>query len=139
MISETECKKYVLTVPGEPVAKGRPRVGKFGTYTPKKTLNYETYVKELWVTSYGQTMLEGELKAEITAYFSIPKSTSKKKKVEMSEGRINPIKRPDADNIAKTVLDALNGIAYYDDSQIVEVTVKKRYAENPRMELAISI
>ena len=55
----------------------------------------------------------------------------------MLEGLMNPIKRPDADNIAKIVLDALNGIAYKDDSQIVDLSVPKRYSDKPRVEIFI--
>jgi len=73
-----------LTVPGEPVAKGRPRVTKWGAYTPEKTKNYETLVRELYIIQHGQTLLDGELSVDIKAYFTIPKSTSKKKKALMA-------------------------------------------------------
>ena len=42
-----------LTIDGVPVAKGRPRLGRYGTYTPKKTQEYEEYVKMCWVAKYG--------------------------------------------------------------------------------------
>lgn len=129
--------EYRLTIPGEPVAKARPRVGKFGTYTPEKTKNYETLVKELYFTRLGQTMLEGELTVEIKAYFGISKSASKKARDEMERGLRRPIKRPDIDNIIKSVTDALNGVAYADDSQIIEVKASKHYSSSPRVELKI--
>ncbi len=128
-----------LIVPGEPVAKGRPRVTKWGTYTPEKTKNYETLVKELYFVEHGQTLLEGQLKIEVGAYFRIPKSTSKKKKEQMIRGIIRPVKRPDWDNVGKIVTDALNGIAYDDDSQIVSATVEKYYSEEPRVEVILEI
>ena len=46
-------------------------------------------------------------------------------------------KKPDADNIAKSVLDALNGFAYNDDNQIVCLTVQKLYDTNARVEITI--
>lgn len=129
---------YSLTIPGDPVAKARPRVGKYGTFTPQKTKNYETLVKELYFTKYGQTLMEGELKIDLKAFFSIPKSTSKKKRAEMQDGRIRPTKKPDIDNIIKSVTDALNGVAYVDDSQVVEIVAHKHYSDVPRVEIHIS-
>ena len=126
-----------LEIPGEPVAKGRPRVMRSGiTFTPKKTMNYEVLIKELFIIS-KQKMLEGELQACINAYFQIPKSASKIKRAQMESALLRPTKRPDLDNIAKSILDALNGLAYQDDSQIVRLVVEKRYAEKPRVELTI--
>jgi Holliday junction resolvase RusA-like endonuclease len=124
-----------LTIPGEPVAKGRPRMMKSGiAFTPTKTRNYETLVKELYIIeNRDKPMLEGQLSASIYAYFTIPKSASKKNREKMLEWEIRPTKRPDLDNIAKAVLDALNGLAYQDDSQIVALEVCKYYSDKPRV------
>jgi Holliday junction resolvase RusA-like endonuclease len=126
-----------LVIPGEPVAKGRPRVTKWGTYTPEKTKNYETLVKELFFIEHGQTLLEGQLKIDIKAYFSIPKSASKKKKQLMLEGELRPTKKPDADNILKIIGDALNDLAYKDDKQIVSANIEKFYSDEPRVQIEI--
>ena len=48
-----------------------------------------------------------------------------------------PTKKPDADNIIKSIADALNGIAYADDSQIVQATVNKWWAEESKAEIII--
>ena len=124
-----------LTIPGEPVAKGRPRMMKSGiAFTPNKTRNYETLVKELYIIeNRDKPMLEGQLSASIYAHFTIPKSASKKNREKMLEWEIRPTKRPDLDNIAKAVLDALNGLAYQDDSQIVALEVCKYYSDKPRV------
>ena len=129
----------ILTIPGEPVAKGRPRMMKSGiAFTPTKTRNYETLVKELYIIeNRDKPMLEGQLSASINAHFTIPKSASKKNREKMLEWEIRPTKRPDLDNIAKAVLDALNGLAYQDDSQIVSLTVNKFYSEVPGVEIFI--
>jgi Holliday junction resolvase RusA-like endonuclease len=128
-----------LTIPGEPVAKGRPRMMKSGiAFTPTKTRNYETLVKELYIIeNRDKPMLEGQLSASIYAYFTIPKSASKKNREKMLEWKIRPTKRPDLDNIAKAVLDALNGLAYQDDSQIVRLVVEKYYSDKPCVEVSI--
>lgn len=129
--------KIIFEIPGEPVAKARPRVTKWGTHTPEKTVNYETLVKEMYAITYGQTMLEGELGIDIKLFFQIPKSTSKKKQELMEQGKIRPVKRPDLDNCMKIITDALNGIAYKDDSQIVQATASKYYSSTPRAEVYI--
>lgn len=130
--------KIQFTIPGEPKSKQRPRVTKAGiTYTPKQTVEYENWVKQCYIIEHFNTQLEGQLKATITAYFSVPKSKSKKTKEQMLAGEVRP-QRLDCDNIAKAVLDALNKIAYNDDRQVVELIVKKYYAETPRVEVDLA-
>ena len=126
-----------LTILGEPCAKQRPRLGKGFTYTPQKTVNYETLVRQLYITQ-GHERLEGALKMTVNAFFSIPKSASKKNREKMLRGEIRPTKRPDWDNIGKIVSDALNEMAYKDDCQIVDARVIKRYSDNPRVEVEIT-
>ena len=69
-----------LTIPGEPVAKGRPRVTRYGTYTPEKTKNYETLVKELYFVEHGQTLLDGELSIDIKHTSGSPSRRLRKEK-----------------------------------------------------------
>ena len=117
-----------LNIVGKVIGKQRPKFSSRGgfvkTYTPDQTINYENYVKMLWLQS-GQEKLTGNIKATIDAEFLIPKSFSKKKQAALDGAYCS--KKPDCDNIAKSILDALNGIAYDDDSQIVELTVRKYY------------
>ena len=131
-----------LTVPGNPQGKQRPKAmrrGQFtGIYTPEKTVNYETYIKELFVAKYPDFMpLAGPLMLQFTAYVSIPASTSQKKKALMLEGHIIPEKSPDIDNILKIIMDALESVAYKRDSQIAIGITSKLYSERPRLELKI--
>lgn len=116
-------------VPGEPKGKARPIVTRYGnTFTPKGTVQYENLVKVMYQKDYGsKPQLIGEIKAELTAYFTVPKNMPKYKRRLVEVDEVHPTKKPDADNIAKAVLDALNGIAYRDDSAVVELTVKKKY------------
>ena len=110
-----------FTVPGEPKAKARPRMTTTGiAYTPKKTVEYENWVKQCYLIEQKGKKLEGQIKAEIAAYFTIPKSTSKKKRKKMTNYLIRPTKKPDTDNVAKIILDSLNSIAYDDDKQVVD-------------------
>lgn len=118
---------FTFTIFAEPTGKARPRVTTHGTYTPKKTKDYEKLVQLEYRKQGGRDYGERQLQVEITANFPIPKSKPKNKRVEMLAGQVRPTKKPDCDNIAKAILDALNGIAYHDDSQIVTLAVEKWY------------
>jgi Holliday junction resolvase RusA-like endonuclease len=127
-----------LTVPGEPVGKARARVTKFGTFTPTKTVNYETLVRELFAIHYPHWQPETEpLRMDLRAYYTIPKSASKKRMRDMAANKVRPMKKPDADNLVKIIADACNGLAYHDDAQIVEVSCSKWYSPVPRVEIKI--
>ena len=108
-------------------------------YTPEKTTNYENLVR----LSYQQQCAgqafdkDVQLRVWIDATFPIPKATSKKKREAMEAGHIFHTKKPDCDNIAKACLDALNGIAYYDDSQVCILAVSKRYGAEPKVKIKI--
>ncbi|MDO4651119.1 MAG: RusA family crossover junction endodeoxyribonuclease, partial [Eubacteriales bacterium] len=77
------------------------------------------------------------LDMRIKAFYSIPKSASKKKKAMMLEGILRPTKKPDQDNVIKLVADSLNQVAYRDDTQIVDCQCRKFYSETPRVEVKI--
>jgi Holliday junction resolvase RusA-like endonuclease len=132
---------FYFVVPGEPQGKGRPRfVRKTGmSYTPDKTVAYEELVRQRFLaTANGERFGDDtEISAHIFAHYAVPKSASKKKKAAMLADEIRPMKKPDTDNIAKIVLDALNGIAYKDDSQVVFLQVEKGYAENGSVVVAL--
>lgn len=126
-----------FTVEGKPTAKGRPRFTKTGhAYTDAKTAAYEALVRSAYRQQAGQN-LQGILHANIYAYFPIPKSTPKGLAQEMRDGKVWHTKKPDADNIAKSILDALNGVAYDDDSSVASLCVVKRYGDEPRVEVSI--
>lgn len=131
-----------FTIPGEPCGKARPRVVRHGgistTYTPEKTANYESYVKLEFQRQCGVPFMLGPLSMEIIAHFGVPASTSKKKTAAMLTGLVHPTKKPDCDNIIKIICDALNGLAYKDDAQIVHVSIRKKYAAIPHVDVSIT-
>lgn len=133
-----------FTVPGQPKGKARARTvrrggGKSFSYTPEGTVLYENLIKTCYLQDAGHVLFnDGQpLAVSITAFYEVPKSYSKKKKQEMLDGQLYPTKKPDIDNIAKCVLDALNKLAYRDDTQVVRLRMEKHYAEIPRVEVEI--
>lgn len=124
-----------IEVLGLPMGKQRPRVLKSGwAYTPKGTVNYETLVKYTYHCLYrDEKPMEGFIEADIVAIFPVPKSYSKKKTAQLLAGADNYDKKPDCDNIAKMILDSLNGIAYADDSQVTSLRVSKQYGVQPKV------
>ena len=129
-------------VPGTPRGKQRPRVvrqnGRTISFTPEQTVTYENLVRWCYKTAEGKRFPDDmPLKVTIHAFFEIPKSASKKKRAQMLDGELRPTKKPDADNIAKIICDALNGIAYRDDAQVVTCIINKRYSEEPSVSVEI--
>ena len=130
--------EWKIVIDGEPKGKARPRITKTGhAYTPKSTHDYEKLIALAFKNKYKNVEpTRRSLKVIMTAYFKMPKSWSKKKCELALKGEIRPTKKPDADNIGKMV-DALNGIAWHDDSQIVEHTIIKWYSDEPRLEIKV--
>ncbi len=125
-----------LLIPGDPVGKGRPRVTRHGTFTPRRTKDYERKIFECWREQSGLTFPDDvPLKMRIEAFFKIPKSYSKGKRERI---RGTPFfHSPDADNVIKAVADALNGAAYKDDSRVYRVTAVKLYSDCPHVKVVI--
>ena len=138
---EDNIREVQCTIPGKPFAKQRPRAsrrGRFTTiYTPQETVDYENLVKYSYFQENGSVLLEGPLEAEIIGTFPVPASVSNKQKNLMLEGKVQHTKKPDCDNMAKIVLDALNDVAFHDDSQIVDLHIKKQYGESPNVQITI--
>lgn len=127
-------------IEGKPVGKGRPRFKRMGnfvqTYTPEKTAEYEKLVRMKFQNA-GGAIIDKPVRVGITAFFAPPKSTKKRDRIEMLANLILPTKKPDCDNIAKIILDALNKIAYKDDAQVVDLSVKKIYSEFAKVSVHI--
>ena len=132
-----------FSIPGAPQGKARPKVVRNGAfskaYTPEKTVNYEALVKMSYQQAAGGFFLGAgvPVRVRIDAYYDTPKSESKKKLRNMLAGLLFPTKKPDWDNIGKIICDALNGIAWKDDAQIVDGHVLKHYSEVPRTDVLI--
>ncbi len=134
-----------FTVPGKPQGKARartfynPKTKGMSSMTPEKTVLYENLISTCYLQEAGEERFSDDayLKVRIQAFYEIPKSSTKTKKAAMASGEILPDKKPDIDNIAKAVLDALNEVAYRDDTQVVELQMRKKYSDRPRLEICI--
>lgn len=132
-----------FVVDGPAVPKQRPRISGRTAYTPKKTRDYEEKVRETFLASYHGDIPTYEkdvpVRACIEIVQAIPKSWSNKKHLKAERGEIVPTSRNgDVDNIAKSILDALNGFAYEDDCQVTTLMVSKRYSADPYVVVRIN-
>lgn len=125
-----------LTVYGKAVPQGRPRFAKMGNfvkaYDPKESREYKRLVRdavvyELRTKHPDFKPYENSVYVGMIFYRSMPKSFSKKKFEEAVAGTLRPTTKPDLDNTAKSILDALNGILWKDDAVITDLHLKKRY------------
>ena len=133
-------KTYLFEIPGVPFAKQRARTLKSGrSYTPTETVQYENLVKTCFTQKYPcESPTEEFITVDILAVYPVPTSWSKKDKIKADQNRIFP-KKHDWDNIGKIVCDALNGVVWKDDKQIMEGQVCKRFGDRPRVVVLITI
>lgn len=132
-----------FTIPGAPRGKGRPRATRFGKgvrlYTDAKTASYESLVAlAAQAALAGRDPLSGPLCMSVLVKLQVPASASKRARADMLEGRHPPTKKPDLDNVVKSVLDGCNGVAFGDDAQVCWINAGKIYAERPGVDVVIS-
>lgn len=154
MVAGRKEKEVGITfvIPGPPKGKARartfynPKLKRMQSITPDGTVLYENLIKTSYIEAATEEAFKGyfdkePLSVAITAVYDIPKSAGKKKTAMMQEGIQRPCKKPDIDNIAKVVCDALNKAAYGDDTQICDMYLRKRYTregESPQVIVTIS-
>ena len=136
--------KISLVVYGDPVAQGRPRFSTAGgfvkAYDPAKSRDYKDYIRlAASAQMQGQKPLDGALTLGIRVYRDIPKSMSKKRAAAAEAELLRPTTKPDLDNYVKGIKDALKGICWHDDSQVVAYREPfgKYYSKKPRVEVEV--
>lgn len=140
-------RQITFTVPGRPQGKGRPRFTTRGgyprTYTPDATANYEALIKLCWQEAIrGREQAwsrSGQFLLSVIAHFRVPASWPKQRKRMANQQRIRPTVKCDWDNIGKVICDALNGLAFTDDSKIVCGRVEKYYVRKPDEEERVEV
>jgi len=128
-----------LVIPGKPIAKKRPRFARRGNFVI--TYNEQQTEEGKWVLTARSQMdgrrFEGPVELHVFFEMPIPKSTSQKKRLLMERGDICHTRRPDLDNCIKFIKDCLNGEAWADDSQIVNINATKVYGAEPKTTIVI--
>jgi Holliday junction resolvase RusA-like endonuclease len=129
-----------IRLAGDPHGKGRPRfVRSTGhAFTPAATRSYEAALRYAAQEAMeGRELLSGPLRIMVVAGFPIPTSFSKSKRLDALVGSVHPTKRPDCDNLLKCV-DALNGVVWADDKQIIEARIIKTYTGSPGLTIQVT-
>ena len=130
--------RITFEIPGPPHGKARHRTGKWGVYNPKNNAEYESMVKRQYLdAACGALIRDGPVAIMLKFYFPIPRRVSKATKAAMAQGKIRPAIKSDIDNCAKSVMDGLNGAAYHDDKQVVDLKAEKWYAFEPKTEVTV--
>jgi len=129
-------KAITFSVPGDPVPQPRARIttrGKFAhAYTPKKhpINNYRNEISVAAIAAMGDAEPASEpVSVVIDAVFARPKSHMTKRGIKATAPKLP---RPDCDNIAKGVLDALALIVWLDDSLVQRLIVEKSWGDEAR-------
>ena len=128
-----------FVIPAKPAGKARPRLTGDIVYTPMKTKAYENFIKGCYIEQCGDVNFgDKSISLDVKAYVPLITKFKKAERADALLGLIKPTAKPDADNILKVILDALNELAYDDDRYIYKVTVERIYSEEPRTEITIS-
>lgn len=125
-------ESFTFTVTGRVVGSARPRVTRYGTYIPRETRRYRERIRGEFIEQGGQ-LISGPVSVSITVCRALPKSRPKRMESEPDTFK------PDVDNVAKNVLDALNGIAFEDDSLVVELRVRKMPRRRQEERIVVTI
>lgn len=131
-------------VPGKPQGKGRARSylmrnGKIGHVTPDKTRTYEGIIRtQGMVAMTGQAASENPIALTLTIVLPIPDSWPAWKRTLAEAGELLPTTKPDSDNVEKAVKDALNGVVWRDDAQVVSGD-KNKFYERPGLTVGVYI
>lgn len=123
---------FSFHVPGKPRGAARPRFMRNGhTYIPDEDRRYRAFVQSMARKAIAGTQYTGKdalsFAVDILVCCKVPVSWTKAKKAAALRQEISPGK-PDADNVAKIVLDSLNDIAWVDDSKVSILTVRKEFS-----------
>lgn len=130
----------VFTLPCVPTAQARARHGVVNghsvTYKAGAQRVNEQTLDALLAPHAPEVPLAGAVELQFRAVFPPPKSVSKKARAAMLRGWIHHTKKPDLDNLAKQLKDAMTRLRFWeDDRQVVRIVCEKRYGGVGRWEV----
>lgn len=137
-------KSILFEIMGKPVAQGRPRAGKSFAgntvlYDPAKSRDFKQYVSLVASQHAPKKLITGPIHLSVDVYRPTPKKYQTKPKQELiDQGLLLPITKPDIENYVKGVMDGITNVIWQDDSQIVNLNVRKFYSMTPRVVVHIS-
>ncbi|OQB72563.1 MAG: Endodeoxyribonuclease RusA [Deltaproteobacteria bacterium ADurb.Bin135] len=121
---------YIL---GDPRPQGRPRFYKrgnfIGVYDPKESRNYKQTLAAQIAAQNPEYIQDGAISLECEFIFARPKTLPKKV--------VDHTKKPDLDNLLKALKDAMTGIVWHDDAQIVSLSARKDYGDVPGIKMVV--
>ena len=134
----TTNQTLTVTIPGPIQAwqrAGRSKNG--GHFTQPATRAAKRSIGWHAVQQVGQHCLQGALAVRLDVAMAVPAAWSAKRRAEALAGAVKPAVKPDVDNLSKTILDALNGVLWRDDAQVVDLHITKRYAAEPQTVITV--
>lgn len=137
-------RNILFEIPGEPVAQGRPSLGKSWTgktvlYDPDKSRDFKQYVRLVGSQYAPKELITCAIDLAIDIYGATPKKyQTKPKQALIEKGELRPTTKPNVDNYVKGVKDGLNKVIWQDDSQVVNLTVRKFYSMQPRVVVRVA-
>lgn len=127
---------FIFEIYGDPIPQKQTRFARGIAYDPSKK---EREMIQWRIKPYApKDPLLGPVKLRLTFYFPVPKSTSGVRRRQMLNHVIHHIKKPDADNCAYLITNAMKNIFYRDDSQIIDLHIHKRYGHEPKTVVEIT-
>ncbi len=134
-------KEIKFAIVGPVQAQQRPRFsrqnGHVRTYDDKKSRTYKAHVQKCAARYAPEQLIDSAIELHIDVFHKLQQSGSKQLKADKLAHRVRPTVKPDLDNLAKGIKDALTGMIWRDDAQVVSLTVRKFYAVDPRAEITI--
>lgn len=126
---ENRCM-FIFEIHSQPRPQKQTHLGKHGCYDPSKLHKREIQ----WQISphAPKEPIRGSIELHLTFYLPIPKHIKGIERQQMANNTAKHFKRPDLDNLAYIVTNALKGIVYHDDSQICRMIFEKMYGETPK-------
>lgn len=144
----TSGRRIQFTVPGEIRGQGRPRTRIVGqhaqVYDDPKDRSYKALIQSHAMAAMQKARLDmanptGKgISVEIDCFIRTPKSMPKKNLEKAYRGEINPKRKPDLDNVAKAVLDAMNQVVYADDKEVTEIRVSRHYSNREWLSVRVT-